>query len=90
MVNINFGASLLLFLCGVVSALILCPGLKIWVGRGIKGLIAASVIGWFGAWLSATIENWGPRIAKVALFPALLGAFSLILVVNVLFPPERK
>lgn len=89
MVNINFWASLILFLCGGISAFILGVGLKVWVGQGIKGLIAASLIGWFGAWLSATIESWGPKIEKVALIPALLGALSLILVAHVLFPPSR-
>lgn len=90
MVHINFWASLILFLCGSISAFLLCLGLKIWIGQGIKGLIVASIIGWFGAWLSATIESWGPKIEKVAIIPALLGALSIILVVNVLFPPAKK
>lgn len=90
MVHINFWASLTLFICGGISALILCLGFKIWVGHGIKGLLAATIIGWFGAWLSATIEAWGPKLAKIAILPAFLGSLSLILVAHTLFPPEKR
>ncbi len=90
MVNISFWASLILFTCGVLSAIILCLGFKIWIGHGIKGFITASIVGWFGAWLSATIETWGPRLERIALLPGFLGSLSLILVVHVLFPPEKR
>lgn len=90
MVNINFWGSLILFICGGLSALILCLGFKIGVGHGIKGLVAATIIGWFGAWLSATIEAWGPELERISLIPAFLGSVSLVLVTHVLFPPEKK
>ncbi|MCX7973563.1 MAG: hypothetical protein N3B16_03585 [Candidatus Aminicenantes bacterium] len=90
MVNLNFLASFILFICGVFSALLLDFGFKIKVGPGIKGFVAASVIGWFGAWLSATIEGWGPKLERLPVVPALFGALSLILVVSLLFPPKKN
>lgn len=46
-----------------------------WISNIIAGLIGASL----GQWLFGT---WGPQVAGMALFPSLIGAVIVVLVVS--------
>ncbi|MHA3066829.1 GlsB/YeaQ/YmgE family stress response membrane protein [Lacticaseibacillus saniviri] len=46
-----------------------------WVGNILAGLV--------GAWLGTRLlGDWGPHMADLAIFPALIGAIILVLIVS--------
>jgi uncharacterized membrane protein YeaQ/YmgE (transglycosylase-associated protein family) len=48
-----------------------------WIGNIVGGLI--------GAWLGqALLGTWGPQLAEIAIFPAIVGAVVLVLVVSLI------
>ncbi|PLT29733.1 GlsB/YeaQ/YmgE family stress response membrane protein [Peribacillus deserti] len=61
------------------------------LGRDVPGGIIGNIIaGFIGAWLGGLIfGDWGPSIAGFAIFPALLGAIILILIVSFIMKSLR-
>ncbi|CAH2713638.1 hypothetical protein BACCIP111895_00774 [Neobacillus rhizosphaerae] len=62
------------------------------VGRNIPGGIIGNIIaGFVGAWLgTAILGNWGPQVSNFAIFPAIIGAAVLVLLVSFLMRAFRK
>ncbi|MCY9806993.1 GlsB/YeaQ/YmgE family stress response membrane protein [Lentilactobacillus senioris] len=55
------------------------------------GWIANILAGLIGSWLGQTLlGTWGPSLAGMALFPSILGAIILVLIVSALFGMRSK
>ena len=54
-----------------------------WVGNIIAGLIGS----WLGEMLLGT---WGPNVAGMAIFPSIVGAIILVLIVSFIMGATRK
>ncbi|MFD1318582.1 GlsB/YeaQ/YmgE family stress response membrane protein [Loigolactobacillus zhaoyuanensis] len=54
-----------------------------WVGNIIAGLI--------GSWLGEMVlGSWGPMIAGMAIFPSIIGAIILVLIVSFVIGTRKK
>ncbi|MFC6171462.1 GlsB/YeaQ/YmgE family stress response membrane protein [Loigolactobacillus jiayinensis] len=54
-----------------------------WIGNIIAGLV--------GSWLGEMIlGSWGPNIAGMAIFPSIIGAIILVLIVSFIVGGMRK
>lgn len=55
------------------------------------GWIANILAGLVGSWLGQSLlGTWGPSLAGMAIFPSLLGAIILVLIVSALFGMRGK
>lgn len=53
---------------------------------GAMGWISNIIAGIVGSWLGEMIlGSWGPSLAGMAIFPSLIGAIVLVLVVSAIF-----
>lgn len=57
------------------------------VGRGsAMGWFSNIIAGLLGSWLGESLlGSWGPHIADMAIFPSLIGAIVLVVVVSAVF-----
>lgn len=57
------------------------------VGRGsAMGWLSNIIAGLLGSWLGESLlGSWGPHIADMAIFPSLIGAIVLVVVVSAVF-----
>ena len=57
------------------------------VGRGsAMGWLSNIIAGLLGSWLGESLlGRWGPHIADMAIFPSLIGAIVLVVVVSAVF-----
>jgi uncharacterized membrane protein YeaQ/YmgE (transglycosylase-associated protein family) len=94
-VGILFGVYVTLKLVGVIFTLIVAAIIGWLADRivpgnlpyGWLGALAAGLLGsWLGGWL---LGNFGPRIAGIAVVPALVGAIILAIVVNIVDKQTR-
>ncbi|WP_059104151.1 GlsB/YeaQ/YmgE family stress response membrane protein [Shouchella shacheensis] len=61
-------------------------------GKGVPGGIIGNIIaGFVGAWLGSLIlGDWGWTLGGFAVFPALIGAIILVLIVSFIMRSARK
>lgn len=57
------------------------------LGRGsAMGWLSNIIAGLLGSWLGESLlGSWGPHIADMAIFPSLIGAIVLVVVVSAVF-----
>ncbi|WP_125979585.1 GlsB/YeaQ/YmgE family stress response membrane protein [Loigolactobacillus iwatensis] len=69
---------------GVIAGAITSRDMPLgWIGNIIAGLV--------GSWLGESLlGSWGPHIADMAIFPSILGAIVLVLIVSFLFGLRKK
>lgn len=62
------------------------------VGRGqAMGWISNIIAGLLGSWIGQSLlGSWGPKVADMAIFPSILGAIVLVVVVSAVFGIWRK
>ncbi|PWF99493.1 GlsB/YeaQ/YmgE family stress response membrane protein [Levilactobacillus bambusae] len=55
------------------------------------GIIGNIVAGLVGSWLGEVVlGSWGPHIAGMALFPSIIGAVVLVLIVSAIFGLSKR
>ncbi|WP_268913320.1 GlsB/YeaQ/YmgE family stress response membrane protein [Lentilactobacillus sp. SPB1-3] len=61
---------------GAIAGAIVSRGMPMgWIGNIIGGLV--------GAWLGESVlGSWGPHLAGMAIFPAIVGAIIVVIVVS--------
>ncbi|ANK60809.1 GlsB/YeaQ/YmgE family stress response membrane protein [Loigolactobacillus backii] len=69
---------------GVIAGAITSRDMPLgWIGNIIAGLV--------GSWLGESLlGSWGPHIADMAIFPSILGAIVLVLIVSFLFGLRKR
>ncbi len=61
-------------------------------GRDVPGGIIGNIIaGFVGAWLGGLLlGDWGPMVAGFAIFPAIIGAVVVVLIVSFIMRSMRS
>ena len=55
------------------------------------GIIGNIIAGLVGAWLGQMIfGHWGPMLAGMAVFPSIIGAVILVLIVSAIFGMRKR
>jgi uncharacterized membrane protein YeaQ/YmgE (transglycosylase-associated protein family) len=78
MLGMNFGAFLVLFVAGLIAAVVIHYLFRYRFLEGLDGFLGKWIAGWVGAWLgSPVLGHWfgRVRIGNIYLIPALVGAF---------------
>jgi len=75
----------------IVGAVIGAIGSMI-VGRDMPGGWVGNIIGGLvGAWVGTRLlGNWGPHVADMAIFPAIIGAVIVVLIVSAIIGTRRN
>jgi len=61
------------------------------VGRGSLGCGGNIVAGLLGSWIGTKLlGTWGPHLAGMAVFPAIIGAIIFVFIVSVILGKDRR
>lgn len=80
MIGMGFGAFLVLLIIAVIAAVVLHFVLRYRFLEGVDSFLGKVAIAWLGAWLgSPVLGHWLVEIQGVYIIPALVGAFTAVL-----------
>ncbi|WDF82641.1 GlsB/YeaQ/YmgE family stress response membrane protein [Lacticaseibacillus pabuli] len=61
------------------------------VGRGSLGCGGNIVAGLVGSWIgSLLLGSWGPHLAGMAIFPAIIGAMIFVFIASLIMGNDRR